>query len=87
METWGTILIFLGTIGTMWGILKLPVTDSGKWVMLILLGVIFMILGISMSDTVHYSKKVIRHEYTIGYTYTMNNQNQIVTKDTLLMWK
>lgn len=64
-----------------------PDNSMGMYV----IGLVLSFIGICLESTSDisdkYATKVIKHQYSIEYTLKVNNNNQVVERDTTLIWK
>ena len=54
---------------------------------LLCFGAPIIILAIQIPSPKSYGKKMLHHQYTIEYTNRVNSQNQVVSRDTTVVWK
>ena len=51
------------------------------------MGIIILCCVVSIPTSEWYGTKVLKHEYDVQYTNKVNSKNQIVSTDTVIIWK
>lgn len=93
METMAIILIIYSFIMMVVGVALFCSSDENEIevvissILLFLSGVTAFIIGINIPSLDNYGKKMLHHQYTIEYTNRVNSQNQVVSRDTTVVWK
>ena len=79
-----TILIIIGIVN----FVSFEIEEGGlSGAIIAVFGIAIICCVVSIPTSGYYEIKVLKHKYEIQYINEVNSSNQIVSRDTVLIWK